>query len=182
MPDSSTTKTPKTICSAISSQNIQKNGMLLYKFRLQQPSSNPIWAQFSVFFQLSKQKAFGVQLIKFIIDNQQTYSLVMSPSFQKLLQIFHPTLNFPDETTVSWHVKKFYAKNQFGVFGNIFSQAHIFSFNLDIWSAKGGIPYISLRGHYISKDWTQEHATIGFHEIRASHTRKAIYKQIVKIL
>ncbi|MBW0579202.1 hypothetical protein O181_118917 [Austropuccinia psidii MF-1] len=128
------------------------------------------------------QNNFTDNLVSFIIQDQQSYALVKSKSFQKLIHTLNKDINLISETTISKRIKKKFLNDKEHIFTFINSQAPRFSFSTDIWSGPGGMLYISLTAHYISSDWKPFTATIGFSKLTEAHTGKDIYTKIVDLL
>ncbi|MBW0500510.1 hypothetical protein O181_040225 [Austropuccinia psidii MF-1] len=128
------------------------------------------------------QNNFTDNLVSFKIQNQQSYVLVKSKSFQKLIHPLNKDINLIYETKISKRIKERFLNDKEHIFIFINSKASWFSFSTDIWSGPGGMLYITLTAHYISSDWKPFTATIGFSKFTEAHTGKNIYTKIVDML
>ncbi|MBW0563883.1 hypothetical protein O181_103598 [Austropuccinia psidii MF-1] len=128
------------------------------------------------------QNNFTDNHVSFIIQDQQSFALVKSKSFQKLIHTLNKDINLISETTISKQIKKKFLNDKEHIFNFINSQASQFSFSTDIWSGPGGILYITPTAHYISSDWKQFTETIRFSKFTEAHTGKNIYTKIVDML
>ncbi|MBW0570036.1 hypothetical protein O181_109751 [Austropuccinia psidii MF-1] len=125
---------------------------------------------------------FTDNLVSYIIQDQQSYALAKSKSFQKLFHTLNKDINLISETTISKRIKQKFLNDKEHIFTFINSQEPRFSFSTDIWSGPGGMLYITLTAHYISSDWKPFTATIGFSKFTKVHTGKSIYTKIVDML
>ncbi|MBW0576590.1 hypothetical protein O181_116305 [Austropuccinia psidii MF-1] len=128
------------------------------------------------------QNNFTDNLVRFIIQDQQSYALVKSKSFQKLIHTLNKDINSISETKISKWIKQKFLNDKEHIFTFINSQEPRFSFSTDIWSGPGGMLYITLTAHCISSTRKSFTATIGFSKFTEAHTGKNIYTKIVDML
>ncbi|MBW0575453.1 hypothetical protein O181_115168 [Austropuccinia psidii MF-1] len=128
------------------------------------------------------QNHFTDDPVSFITQDQQSYALVKSKSFQKLICTLNKEINLISETKSSKQIKQKFLNDKEHIFTFINSQAPRFSFSTDILSGPGGMSYITLTAHYISSDWKPFTTTIEFSKFTEAHTGKNIYTEILDIL
>ncbi|KAK9234144.1 hypothetical protein V1525DRAFT_422511 [Lipomyces kononenkoae] len=93
------------------------------------------------------------RLIKWIVDDQQSLSVVEDRSFKSVVKSINANYAISTRKTITRQVIITYAshldvlKSQLGVL-----DAKV-SLTYDVWTSKANLPYASITAHYIDNDW-----------------------------
>lgn len=122
------------------------------------------------------------KLIKWIVTNQHSFTIVEEPSFINFIHSLNPAAQIPSADTVkriilnSYETKKIQLQNIFQEFsGRI-------SFTLDIWTSPSTKSFLALTAHFINKEWKLQNIILDFIQIYDSHTGNNIKNAFVTCL
>lgn len=104
-------------------------------------------------------------LVKWIIVNQQSFTIVEEPAFADLIYALQPDAKLISADTVKRKIMNLYESNINKVkesFSNITGKI---SFTIDIWTSPSAKSFLSLTAHYINDDWKLNNILVDFIQI-----------------
>ncbi|CAB4421281.1 unnamed protein product [Rhizophagus irregularis] len=113
-------------------------------------------------------------LIKWIIINQHSFTVVEESAFANLIYTLEPDARLISADTVKRRIMDLYENNVNKVkesFKNI--RGKIF-FTIDIWTSPSSKSFLSLTAHYINNDWKLRNVLVDFIQIFGKHTGENI--------
>ena len=104
-------------------------------------------------------------LIRWIVINQHSFTIVEKPSFADLIHTLHPNAELISADTVKRRIMNLYEINISKVqesFKNIIGKI---SFTIDVWTSPSAKSFLLLTAHYIDNNWKLRNVFVDFIQI-----------------
>jgi hypothetical protein len=127
-----------------------------------------------------KSQKIHENLIKFIIDDNQSFMIVENEAFQEFVLSLNSNYILPGRTFIKDFILKSYIDKKIKV-QDYFNQLEgRVSITTDLWTSCSNMPIIGITSHYFDKDWNYKKITLDFKEIPYPHDGKSIAYSIIE--
>ena len=104
-------------------------------------------------------------LVKWIIVNQHSFTIVEEPAFADLIYALQPDAKLISADTVKRKIMDLYESNINKVKESFKNITGKISFTIDIWTSPSAKSFLSLTAHYIDDDWKLNNILVDFIQI-----------------
>ncbi|CAB4446773.1 unnamed protein product [Rhizophagus irregularis] len=108
-------------------------------------------------------------LIKWIIINQHSFTVVEESTFANLIYTLQPDARLISADTVKRKIMDLYENNVNKVKESFKNIRGKISFTIDIWTSPSSKSFLSLTAHYIDNDWKLRNVLVDFIQIFGKH-------------
>ncbi|GES82328.1 zinc finger BED domain-containing protein RICESLEEPER 2-like [Rhizophagus clarus] len=108
-------------------------------------------------------------LVKWIIVNQHSFTIVEEPAFADLIYALQPDAKLISADTVKRKIMDLYESNINKVKESFKNITGKISFTIDIWTSPSAKSFLSLTAHYIDDDWKLNNVLVDFIQIFGKH-------------
>lgn len=115
-------------------------------------------------------ESFQDAVIRLIIKQDESFLLVESREFQKLVSILNRKAKLFKADALKNKIMALFAKERGKCIEKIKNIDSMISFTTDVWTAPTQVPYLGITAHYIDKEWDLHCVTLDFEPLKGSHT------------
>ncbi|GES89785.1 zinc finger BED domain-containing protein RICESLEEPER 2-like [Rhizophagus clarus] len=108
-------------------------------------------------------------LVKWIIVNQHSFTIVEEPAFADLIYALQPDAKLISADTVKRKIMDLYESNINKVKESFKNITGKISFTIDIWTSPSAKSFLSLTAYYIDDDWKLNNVLVDFIQIFGKH-------------
>lgn len=104
----------------------------------------------------------------FIADCDLPFSIVDQRSYRELLTLCNYQVNgmLTKRHAISQHTRNIYYHYEEYIKKQYLSESPAIAITQDAWTSPNNVPFMSLTGHFITKDWKLTDITLGIAEIK----------------
>ena len=121
-------------------------------------------------------------MIKWIITDDQAFTVIENKFFQIMIKRLRPEINFFSADTIANHVLKLFKHEKTLIQKKLQDAPSKISLTLDAWTSKNQIPFLGVTAHWIDENWNFNQITLEFHHLEGSHTGENLSRVLVNIL
>jgi hypothetical protein len=130
---------------------------------------------------ISRKAKFAVVIAMTICLGSFPYSFVSNPGMNLLLAFCGLSSIVPSRTFITAKIKELYKLLHARII-EVFTTIPSFSFTMDMWTSKTGLPFAGVTAHWISTDWVLKHRFIALKYFPGSHTASNILSALHGVL
>ena len=127
------------------------------------------------------QKAKHEFFIKWVIIDQQPFTIVNNLSFQKFMSSIQPRYKLPSRNTLKEMIIKKFEIAQIEVLNYLQQSTSKVSLTIDMWTSISALGILAITIHYINDSWQFEHFVLDVSYIPSPHDALTIKNAVLKI-
>ena len=121
-------------------------------------------------------------LIKWIITDQQAFSLVENDDFQLFINALDPRFQLPSRQFIYESITKIYDQKREKLYNFFEMTQHKFAITTDVWTSCTNIGYLAVVLHWINENWTMSRILLDMVPLHKRHTGSYITEKVLETI
>lgn len=121
-------------------------------------------------------------MLKWIVISNQPFSVVEEEEFAEMIDTLNPSAELMTRNTVKADIMATYWEKIEKIKTELKTIPGKMSVSLDIWTSKNVIPFLVIRGHWLSPEWEYRSQLLDFAEMTGDHDGVNICKFFLRCI